>query len=357
MKELIRVERHENGKRRRLGTNIEEKTDEDSSEESTPFSVLMLDALVHVLHFLPLCDLENFAIASSQCAEARNHVALDQTRTGTIVLRQESLHNQACSGRRGAALWNATMFVQEVEARRWNDVFQGRRTRLRIMGLDAIKSSKMTDIARVSRRVKLKNVTSLDASFSPSLDHHFRKVKNSVGKALAYMLPNLKELDISSMKVTETAVDAFAKHCPNLEVFRWNGSDGGLHLTGKNLTKCNNLKEVYLDDSRLYCRIRQFADHPIFLYDRESINFYSDSIHVFRFCSSKLERASLKGCKWYSWDLTASSPLDRGLDAEIPQEALMRFVQKTPTLKWFRSDLSKENVELLQEAYPGITFC
>lgn len=41
---------------------------------------------------------------------------------------------------------------------------------------------------------------------------------------------------------------------------------------------------------------------------------------------------------------------------DFPQWALMRFVRRTPTLKWFRSDLTRENIELLQYERPDIEF-
>jgi hypothetical protein len=172
------------------------------------------------------------------------------------------------------------------------------------------------------------------------------------------MLPNLRELDISYMKVTESAVNAFAKKCPNLEVFRWNGSDDTLRLTGKNLAMCKNLKEIYLEDSRLYYSFRQASDTP-FLVHQENSDAILAGNHIFLcFCASKLERVSIKGCKWYSWDImTMSHPLGQGPDADIPQDVMVKFVQNTPTLRWFRSDLSAENVHLLQAKCPNVIFC
>jgi hypothetical protein len=345
------IERQENGKRRRLARMVV-KREKPALSHSLSLCELAPDVLVHILHFLPLDDLDNVATVSRRCSETRNHLSFDQTRTGTIIINR-SMN----SDRNKKQILNATTFLRAVHFRGWSNVFQGRRRRLRIEGLEMFEASKMTDIVRLTNWIQLKNVTTLDASFLPDLgDPQFRRVKNSVGKSLALMLPNLRELDISYMKVTETAVNAFAKHCPNLEVFRWNGSDDDLRLTGENLAKCTNLREIYLDGSRLHCSVQRTFSTPFFVFD-EGIDAYLDAIQLLRCCSSKLERVSIKGVKWYSCDITMPSTGGSSPSADIPEAALIRFVATTPTLRWFRSDLSTVTVSRLRKEYPAISFC
>jgi len=40
----------------------------------------------------------------------------------------------------------------------------------------------------------------------------------------------------------------------------------------------------------------------------------------------------------------------------IPQDMLMKMVRHHPTLRWLRSDLTPENVAILQQERPDITF-
>jgi hypothetical protein len=342
----LMIKINEGAKRRRLWNDSSERS---VASKATSLCDLPLEIIVLVLKFLQLEDLGNMSLVSRQCAEARSDDCLDQTRVGTIQF-------QGCLSVHQRKPWNACLFLREVVDRNWNEVFQERRTRLRIIGLDSIESSKMADISRQAKRIVLKNVTSLDVSISPTLDPHFRQVKNSVAKSLALILPKLQYLDLSYIKVTETAVDSFAKHCPNLEVFRWRGSDGGMHLNGQNLARCRNLKEVYLPNSRLYCSIRRTANYAL-PSTQETTFTYENSIHVLSCTSGPLERVSVKGSTWYSWDINICDALGKCTDATIPQTTLIRFVESTPTLRWFESDLSLKNVEHLSKRFPNIAFC
>ena len=54
----------------------------------------------------------------------------------------------------------------------------------------------------------------------------------------------------------------------------------------------------------------------------------------------------------------ANSLFDNYIDGIlIPQNALIKFVRNAPvSLLWFRSDLSRANIEMLQKERPGIEF-
>jgi hypothetical protein len=47
-----------------------------------------------------------------------------------------------------------------------------------------------------------------------------------------------------------------------------------------------------------------------------------------------------------------------GLRKLVTQELLIKMVRRliAPTLRWLRSDLTQENIVLLQQERPGITF-
>ena len=61
---------------------------------------------------------------------------------------------------------------------------------------------------------------------------------------------------------------------------------------------------------------------------------YSD-IFLFHKCSKELERVSIKN-------------ITHGGCFSVPQNLMIKFVQNTPTLKWLRSDLTQDNIEMLQ---------
>ena len=68
---------------------------------------------------------------------------------------------------------------------------------------------------------------------------------------------------------------------------------------------------------------------------------------LFHNCCKALERVSIRKTKYgkiYGSNIKT-----------IPQDAFIKFVRNAPpTLKWFRSDPTKENMDLLQLERPGI---
>lgn len=307
-------------------------------------SSLNNDCMIQILQFLSLDDLNSFVATCKISRLLRSHGTLDQTRSGTI-----SLGGPAADGAH-----NIMQLLLTIQKQRWNQVFSGNRTRLKLVGLPSLDASKMGDLKMVARGTKLDMVTQLDISSTASSPRKQLLVKNSVGKALSLILPNLREVDMSHVRITHTAAEAFAKNCPQLEIFRWNGSDDGLHITGQDLKICRNLKELYLDEARLYFGRPQNIV-PLFMKELDHIPQESD-VWIFFGCSSKLERVSLRGTKWFHFWLDCGR---RGPQPAYPlqQEGLMKFVRRTPTLKWFRSDLSADNIAILQKERRGVTFC
>ena len=70
-----------------------------------------------------------------------------------------------------------------------------------------------------------------------------------------------------------------------------------------------------------------------------------DEVFLFRFCKS-IERLSIRNATYYSGSKRTRN---------IPQNALIKFVRKAPaSLRWFRSDLTEENIVMLQKERPEI---
>jgi hypothetical protein len=318
-----------------------------SVESDLPPSLLSLynhDCLLQLLQFLPWEDLNTFAITSKQCRKIRNHDWLDQTRSGTIRLNKAN---------------NVMDFMEQIQDRQWSQAFCGQRTHLRLTGLTELSSG--SDHIDFNRIARLKEVTSLDCSLkigygmkrycsedvclavpnprgtTPPRMPLVKYVDSafSLGLALSLIVPNLKQIDISKVPLTSIAVSWLAENNPNLKSIRWNKSyiwpinnDSFEHIKA-----CQNLEEVYLDGASL-----------VFCHD----DMDPDLLWAcFASSSQNLRRISLQNTMRYrNWRF---SPL--------PQLGLMKLVRNSPSLQWFRSDLTPTNVEILRKERPDVTFC
>ena len=71
--------------------------------------------------------------------------------------------------------------------------------------------------------------------------------------------------------------------------------------------------------------------------------------YMFERCPS-IERLSIKDCAIDEYDFEEP-------ESELPpQEDLVKMVRNHPSLRWLRSDLSAENVAMLQQERPEINF-
>ena len=303
------------------------------------------DCLLAVLSFLSWRDLNNFSIVSKRCHEIRSHVSLDQTRSGTILL--------------GNGVSTAKEFLDKAKAERWSEAFCGHRTHLRLFNLTHLSSNiDPINDAFVNALSPLHHVQSLDCSMTPrfrqAYDHEehtsdrIRKYRRSwflapfedyvdkgfsQGVTLSMLVPNLRWIDMSFLPFTTVGIALLAKNNPKLEVIRWNRSliwpvsnESEGHFEA---LRC--LKEVYLDEARM-----------IFCASLDEDRLWNSLLNY----SQRLERVSLLGTTWYR----------KGQLSTLSQAYLMQFVRRSPNLVWFRSDLTLENVAILQQERPNISF-
>ena len=135
----------------------------------------------------------------------------------------------------------------------------------------------------------------------------------------------------------------------------------GVTIDGDDWMNCkSNLKELCMDDSVFH------NNEWVLEYDKmaDLENEEYAGIFLFYKCTSKvLERVSIKNAKFgrYVRDSTASIyGGDHNFQEDIlaiPQTALIKFIRNAPaSLRWFRSDLSDENITMLQKERPEIEF-
>jgi hypothetical protein len=152
---------------------------------------------------------------------------------------------------------------------------------------------------------------------------------------MASMLPNVREVDFSRARgVSRDALFSLRRH-RQLEKVTWHRSWRGLSLSAYEFRSCESLRELYMDGSCL-----QGSWMPSFTPPLLSV------------LSRRLERVSIKDVH-----LARRRPHQLHFDIEkVSQARLIEFVRSAPNLRWFRSDLTAENVAVLQAERPDVTF-
>ena len=174
-------------------------------------------------------------------------------------------------------------------------------------------------------------------------------------------IPNIKSIVIREHVGEQTSVffdEAWKPGgfygCPaTLTKIVWPNCQDRLLITGKELALCENLTELYLDNSTF------FLHTPTGMGEITSpLNENVQETHgrsrsaaenrtLLDECNSRLEKISLLNAKYSN---------GRREQFRLPQIALIKFVRNTPTLKWFRSDLSPSNLDILRHERPEIEF-
>jgi len=293
------------------------------SERVASFDDIHQDCLVLILSYLTAQDMDSVAVCSRQCREARNHDSLDQTRTGTLVWTKKTSIYLFCN--------------KIIESRQ---VFTGERTRLNVVGLEKSKNENL-EWSDVMERVNvdhltLEHVTSVDCSSDASTANS--KVQLLPLIILSRSLVNLREVDLSSVKpatVGTSVMDLFCKNCPRLTKITWSGCNQGIFLCGFEFRNAYNLTDLYLDGAELF--LIAFPDGLVNPRD-----------HFFLMKCRRLERLSMKNA-------FVQKTFSDGVDP-VSQDIIIKMVRRHPTLRWLRSDLTAENVVMLQRERPEITF-
>jgi hypothetical protein len=163
---------------------------------------------------------------------------------------------------------------------------------------------------------------------------------------LSPILPNLRDVNFSNNGFSCIFLRIFSEHCSNLEKITWHCIDrkqSAIDIDGCDMGHAANLKQLYMDDA-VFGLENAGARHQLSdLENDEHSNIFL--FHHFSGSSKLLERVSIRNAKWYRYPE----------ETAIPQNALIKFVRNAPTsLRWFRSDLTEENMTMLRSERPGI---
>jgi hypothetical protein len=328
-----------------------------------------IDVVTRILEFVAESseELNTCAMISRSFRLARENPRFDQTRTGTIIFK--------------TPLGNIPMEVW----RRWGQqVFTGNRVRLVAILTGLPRGPVFASKASADLSFALTNVRELILQRDSSV-----KVPESLAKCggvnavriFQKILPNLDILDIGALAVTTSDLTgtigyiglfgnvlreprASVFHCTADVVYR----DCHFSLLQPNPFPVNyilnNLREIHIDPFGVhfhagyspiaaYCQEysqleqEEWFENGLYLHDGPDWVLLQEY--------PNLERVTLLHAEYTCHD---SYNLDRDLFWQVlPQEALMKFVRHTPTLRWFRSDLTAENIAILKEERAEVEFC
>merc|ERR1711907_681853 len=174
--------------------------------------------------------------------------------------------------------------------------------------------------------IRLDGITSVDISLP-------RVATTSNAWPLLRMLPNVREINMSN----SYSVPAQIENCPLLEKFTGNGVRY-LEPLGHKFVNLGYLKDVFLDGVTFHPGSSDELDRLL--------SDLADHNDTFLLCHCKsLERVSIRNAK---------ISMRNASRVAIPQNILIKFVQNAPpSLRWFRSDLTQENINLLRKEHPG----
>ena len=101
---------------------------------------------------------------------------------------------------------------------------------------------------------------------------------------------------------------------------------------------CKYVKEIIMYDSVFYYAVEQDGMSDL---ENRRDEF------IFHYCCEALKRVSIRNAE-------CSDMLSNFVDV-VPQNTLIKFVRNAPrTLRWFRSDLTQDNIKMLQLERPEI---
>ena len=215
-------------------------------------------------------------------------------------------------------------------------------------------------------KAKLNGIVSLELIFSSTVQK--QESNYYFPSEVLYLFPNIREIDMTNIEDNfggshcsiYDCLDDIVYSCRRLEKLTWNNI--GRHRDTCLWTTCGwnlgggkrGIREVIMDNAIF---------HEVYIADRPAQNTWEKvqnlrdypTTFLFHECCQGLERLSIRKAHWRKQTL-------KGLDRRehvtaIPQNALIKFVRHAPPLlRWFRSDLTKANIAMLQLERPTIQF-
>jgi len=300
--------------------------------------------LIHIMSYADPETIRTLCCVSKQCYDLiYNDPGMKNNRAVPLLVIRPSLDHDDDKGRIGRLLrflWQHRDKLQRVRE-------------LKIIHAHKFGFHSTDEIERIEEKLRLYGVVSLDMSLPVSVTTHGSADEKALSIALASVLPNLQDIDLSGTKQYHCGdLQTFIDQCPHLDKITKNNIGRSekrvVWIGGESMWSAENenLKEIYLDNTTFHDGGDWWRAHASDLEDDRYV-----PIFLFYECSSKLERISIRNAAWSN----AFNPCDKTV--VVPQNALIKFIRYAPSsLKWFRSNLSHENMDMLRSERPGIEF-
>ena len=291
------------------------------------FDDLNGDCLVHILSFLTVDEMNEATLINSRFREARNEPPLDQTRTATILCKSENM--------------TFVDLYETISSNGWDLLFDAgsNTTRLKLILLERPLQPSDRNAA-----FALQSVTCLDLSIPTTVSRDPPSINIEDILAIALIVPNLQELDLSYVQISATALSEICRYCPNLTRVKWNGSrSADLCLPWFASEHATMITELSVDSSTIVFDPTLHHEEGIEMLNEDLSNRGS---YVWK-SLSRLERLSMKNASYES-HFHCGPHL-------FSQNMLIKLVRHHPTLRWLRSDLTDENIAMLNEERPEVT--
>jgi hypothetical protein len=227
-------------------------------------------------------------------------------------------------------------------------------TKLKVVRGGQLADTSEAKAARIRGGRTLPRITSLELSFDPSdatpesiRDRRwYPEIETKLWEAVAEYLPNLVHLTVSHDMVAGSSAQAISNTCPNLTSLAWRNQAASPFMCD---TSLGNVGVSCIDmDGSTFCltgRITPGDGGPTLFDEGET---HARDRCIFQRYVDQLERVSLRHARYYVAFPNDAQP--------IPQRGLIKFVRRATNLRWFRSDLTPENVAMLQLERPDVTF-
>ena len=186
----------------------------------------------------------------------------------------------------------------------------------------------------IAELAKMPSITELDISLSTPA-----QVEPQFVARLMMMFPNLRKIILSNIRLSVGLLAT--EYCPRLETIIWKNNTKPVPgdfvwADGVEFAPFHQLKEITLDNRRFFVNFNQ----------RDMADTTNNGKFLFQKCASNnpmLAQVSMKHA------------IDN-FNKPVPQSVLMKFVRNVPSLIYFRSDLTPDNIAILQLERPAMVF-
>ena len=315
-------------------------------------TILVRPLLVECLTYLDQPSLREVCLLSTVFLDiVRNDKRMENHRIIKVLEIRPSKNNEDDEGRLIRLIQQLYHHRDKLQLYREVRIIDGHKFECHLLSnrnivYDTVEEEYATKLAAKFQLNGVVSLVSIHSSSAPTSGPYVR-----VTDVLAVMMPNLREVNVSGSRIDGFSLEKVSKPCSRLDKLTYDNVQPFTFVSanGKDMVYAKNLRELNMDNSSFSVADITRAK----MSDLEnSVSIYDDNSTIFLFheCGSTvLERLSIKNAMWYRHT--------GGYNAKhtvIPQTALIKFIRNAPlSLRYFGSDLSQANIEMLRSEEGG----